>query len=104
MSAPAITIATAGHLSLWIEVLLNAWIIAGIAAWILATLLWIVALNRAPLSYVYLLSSLNFIVVPLASRWLFDETLTRLQLAGMVVIAAGVLLTLAGRMAGIDVE
>ena len=57
-------------------------------------------LNRAPLSYVYVLGSLNYLVVPLLSRWLFGEQVSRLQTVGMVVIVAGVLLTLLGRVDG----
>ena len=68
-----------------------------VLAWALATLLWIVVLSRAPLSYVYVLGSLNYLLVPLLSRWLFAEPMAPGQMLGMVIIAIGVLVTLAGR-------
>jgi drug/metabolite transporter (DMT)-like permease len=84
----------------WFSLLFNGLIAAGLGAWAASTLLWIVVLNRAPLSYVYVLGSLNYLVVPLLSRWLFGEQVSRLQTVGMVVIVAGVLLTLLGRVDG----
>jgi drug/metabolite transporter (DMT)-like permease len=84
----------------WFSLLFNGWIAAGLGAWAASTLLWIVVLNRAPLSYVYVLGSLNYLVVPLLSRWLFGEQVSRLQTVGMAVIVAGVLLTLLGRVDG----
>jgi drug/metabolite transporter (DMT)-like permease len=84
----------------WVSLLFNGWIAAGLGAWAASTLLWIVVLNRAPLSYVYVIGSLNYLVVPLLSRWLFGEQVSRLQTVGMAVIVAGVLLTLLGRVHG----
>ena len=63
-----------------------------------STLLWIVVLNRAPLSYVYVLTSLNYVAVPLLSRWIFAEVLSRIQLFGMAIIVIGVLITIYGRI------
>ena len=82
------------------SLLLNAWVAAGLLAWAASTLLWIAVLNQAPLSHVYVLTSLNYLVVPLASHWLFAEPLSRLQVVGMAIIAVGVLVTLAGRAHG----
>lgn len=104
MAAPPLDGARLAEAQLWLGLLLNGWIAAGLLAWALATVLWIVVLNRAPLSYVYLLGSLNYLVVPLLSHWLFAEPLARLQLVGMVVIALGVFLTLAGRAGGLSGE
>lgn len=97
MATPPVSLATVASPDTWVALLLNGSIIAGVAAWITATLLWIVVLNRAPLSYVYVLGGLNYVAVPLLSRWLFAEQLSRLQVFGMIIIAAGVVLTLFGR-------
>jgi drug/metabolite transporter (DMT)-like permease len=96
MSAPTLSQATAADLATWVA-LLNAHTLAGVAAWVASTILWIVVLNRAPLSSVYLLGSLNYIAVPLLSAWLFAEPVSRAQIVGMVVIVAGVLIVLTGR-------
>ena len=99
MDTPAAELTlTAGHA--WRDLLLSGWVVAGLLAWVASTLLWIVVLNRAPLSHVYMLTSLNYLVVPLVSRWLFAEPLSRLQLLGMAIIVVGVLVTLVGRAHG----
>lgn len=100
MEVAPISTVTATQAQTWLGLLFNGWIAAGVGAWAASTLLWIVVLNRAPLTYVYVLGSLNYLVVPLVSRWLFDEPLSRLQLIGMAVIVAGVLLTVLGRAEG----
>lgn len=102
MSAPTLSLATAPDLHSWVA-LLNGYILGGIAAWVVSTILWIVVLNRAPLSYVYLLGGLNYLVVPLLSGWLFAEPISRAQLLGMLVIGVGVAIVLAGRDAAIGV-
>jgi undecaprenyl phosphate-alpha-L-ara4N flippase subunit ArnE len=99
MGAPVADLTlTAGRV--WRDLLLSGWIAAGLLAWAASTLLWIVVLNRSPLAHVYVLTSLNYLVVPLVSRWLFDEPLSRLQVFGMGIIAVGVLVTLVGRAHG----
>lgn len=81
----------------YLALLLSPPVLAGLAAWALSTALWLLVLTRAELSFVYLLGSLNYIAVPLLSRWLFNERVGTTQLAGMLVITCGVALTLAGR-------
>lgn len=102
MYAPTLSLGIAPNLDSWVA-LLNGYTLGGITAWVMSTILWIVVLNRAPLSYVYLLGSLNYIAVPLLSGWLFAEPISRMQLLGMLVIGAGVLIVLAGRDAAIGV-
>jgi drug/metabolite transporter (DMT)-like permease len=102
MYAPTLSLGMAPDVNGWVA-LLNGYILGGIAAWVVSTILWIVVLSRAPLSYVYLLGSLNYIAVPLLSGWLFAEPISRAQLLGMLVIGAGVLIVLTGRDATIGV-
>jgi drug/metabolite transporter (DMT)-like permease len=102
MYAPTLSLGMAPDVNRWVA-LLNGYILGGIAAWVVSTILWIVVLSRAPLSYVYLLGSLNYIAVPLLSGWLFAEPISRAQLLGMLVIGAGVLIVLTGRDATIGV-
>jgi undecaprenyl phosphate-alpha-L-ara4N flippase subunit ArnE len=97
MAIPPLSLVTIANPQTWLLLLLNGWVIGGVIAWVLATVLWIVVLNRAPLAQVYLLGSLNYLIVPLLSRWLFAEPLSRMQVLGMLVIVAGVVLTLIGR-------
>lgn len=69
---------------------LNLPLVCGITCWGVSTLLWIVILGKAELSSTYAWTSLNYVLVPLVSARLFEESLTRGQLAGMCLILAGV--------------
>jgi multidrug transporter EmrE-like cation transporter len=79
--------------------LLSAWQVSvGLFLWIMATVMWLLVLNRAELSYAYCLGSLNYILVPLAGRYFFDEGLNTVRTCGMVFIFCGVLLTIYGNL------
>jgi multidrug transporter EmrE-like cation transporter len=71
-------------------------VLTGLAAWIASTICWLYVLRVAPLSRAYLLSSLTYVLVPLAGIWLFGEQLRRLHAVGMVLILVGVACLLAG--------
>jgi drug/metabolite transporter (DMT)-like permease len=99
-AAPAFTVAGATQIGRWLELFLEWRVLAGLLAWTCSTVLWVIVLNRTELAYAYCLGSINYIVVPLLSRWIYGESLNSLRLAGMLLIAAGVAVTLAGREAG----
>lgn len=71
-------------------------VLAGLAAWVASTACWLYVLRVAPLSRAYLLSSLTYVLVPLAGIHLFGEPLRRAHALGMVLILAGVACLLAG--------
>ena len=70
----------------------NPYVILGLAIYGGATVLWLVALSRADLSYVYPFASLQYAITLGASWWLFGEHITVWRLLGTVVIGLGVLL------------
>jgi drug/metabolite transporter (DMT)-like permease len=65
-------------------------VLSGFSAWIASTLCWLYVLRVAPLSSAYGLISLNYLLVPLASVYVFGEQVRRLQVAGMVLIIMGI--------------
>ena len=71
-------------------------VLGGIAAWAASTVCWLYVLRVAPLSRAYLLSSLTYVIIPLAGVHLFGEQLRRSHAAGMLLILAGVACLLAG--------
>ena len=71
-------------------------VLSGVAAWIASTLCWLYVLRVTPLSRAYLLSSLTYVLIPVASVHVFGEQMHRLPAAGMVLILAGVACLLAG--------
>jgi drug/metabolite transporter (DMT)-like permease len=57
----------------------------------IATIFWVLALQRAALNVAYGIMSLAFIIVPLASAYFLEEKLTKGVLIGGAFILVGVL-------------
>lgn len=73
--------------------MIAAWpILAGLGLYGVSTLLWIYALRTVELSYAYPLISLGYVLVFIASFFLFHEAIGLLRLGGMVLILAGIVL------------
>jgi drug/metabolite transporter (DMT)-like permease len=70
--------------------LLNGYLLAGVCVLGLATLLWTWTLRWVPLSQAYPFMALAFVMVPLIWWFLGGETMSARQLAGTVLIVAGV--------------
>lgn len=62
----------------------------GFACYVVSVLLWILALSRAPVSVVYPLVSIGYIVNAIGAMFLFGETLAPTKLLGIAVIILGV--------------
>ena len=71
-------------------------VLSGLAAWAASTLCWLYVLRAAPLSRAYGLSSLTYVLIPLASVYVFGEQVRRLHTVGMVLIILGVACLLSG--------
>ena len=70
--------------------LLNLGIVSGLLAAALAAVAWMATLSRYELSSVYPLLSLNFLLVPLLSVLLFDESVNWFKGVGTLLIVLGV--------------
>lgn len=70
-------------------------VLSGLAAWVAWTLCWLYVLRVAPLSRAYGLTSLTYVLIPLASMYVFGEQLRRLHVAGFILIAMGIACVLA---------
>jgi drug/metabolite transporter (DMT)-like permease len=74
----------------WRHMAARPWIWLGIASYVVEFLVWIAFLSLVPLSEGVLLGSINIVVIMLAGRWLFRETLTPLRVTGIALITLGV--------------
>jgi multidrug transporter EmrE-like cation transporter len=74
----------------------NVHVLSGLAAWMASTVCWLFVLRVAPLSSVYGLTSLTYLLIPLASVYVFGEQLRRPHVAGMVLIVMGIACVLSG--------
>ncbi|MGL5512095.1 MAG: SMR family transporter [Sporomusa sp.] len=79
-----------GHL---LEKAVAAWPLAvGLILYGASTLFWIYALRTVELSFAYPLLSLGYVLVFIASYFLFHETIGFLRLSGLVLILSGIVL------------
>ncbi len=78
-------------LLLW-RIVTSPHILAGFALYGAASVLWIVVLSRAPLSLAYPLLSLGYVIVLMASAYLFGETIPAVRVAGVAAIILGLVL------------
>lgn len=70
--------------------LLKPWVISGFAAAFAASICWMAAISKLPLSKAYPFMSCNFVLVALFAAWLFREQLDTYKIAGTLIIIAGV--------------
>ncbi len=86
------------NLAGWLRLLLGWKTLLGLGFWTASALLYLLVLSRTQLSFAFCVASLNYVVVPLAARWLFAESLSMGRYVGMAVIALGVAITLWARV------
>lgn len=75
--------------STWISVPL----VAALAVYGLATVTWLIALSRVPLSFAFPFYGLSFLLVPVAASLFLGESLRWQTMLGGVVILCGIALT-----------
>jgi drug/metabolite transporter (DMT)-like permease len=85
-----------GHLEFLLAAARNPYVLSGLLAWAASTICWLFVLRVTPLSRAYLLSSLTYVLIPLASVYVFGERLRPLHAVGMVLILIGVACLLSG--------
>ncbi|HZW83627.1 MAG TPA: hypothetical protein VFF14_09470 [Candidatus Deferrimicrobium sp.] len=79
-----------GLLKLVVQVFTTPALLLGVACFGSSFLLWLVILSREELSYAYPMVSLGYLVVVIASFYLFKENVTLLRFAGLLMICLGV--------------
>ena len=89
-------LASLGSLEFLLAAARNVHVLSGLAAWIASTLCWLYALRVAPLSSAYGLTSLTYLLIPLASVYVFGEQVRRLHVVGMALIIMGIACVLSG--------
>jgi drug/metabolite transporter (DMT)-like permease len=70
--------------------------LASLAVYGIATLLWVFLLQTAPLSRAYPYMALSFVIVGLVSWLYFQEPLSGMYAAGLVLLVMGIIVIAAG--------
>ncbi len=85
-----------GRLGFLLAAFRDVRVLSGLAAWTASTLCWLYVLRVAPLSRAYGLTSLTYVLVLMASVYLFGEQIRRLHVVGTVLIVIGIACLLSG--------
>ncbi|QHD09658.1 EamA family transporter [Pseudomonas sp. R76] len=74
----------------WKHMLKRPWIWLGVICYVFEFVLWLAFLTLVPLSVGVMLGSINIVVIMIAGRFLFKESLSKWRLIGIMLIACGV--------------
>lgn len=88
----ALELSIAALPSLLMRIVMSPYIVVGLAIYFGGVFFWLLALNRADLSYVYPFASLSYVLITIASWLLLHEAVPPLRWIGLVVICVGVAL------------
>lgn len=76
----------------FISAITNYHILIGLVFFGISFFLWLVVLTKHNLSFLYPMVSLNYVIIILASKVLFNEQLTVTKIIGAVIIIVGVII------------
>ena len=82
----------AGGLARIIETLFQPAVIGGLAIYGIGTLLWISAVARKNISFLYPLTALNYVIVSVGGKLWFGETISPARWTGIAIVVLGVAL------------
>lgn len=71
---------------------LNPWLVGALTLYGVATFLWVWILKTTPLLFAYPFSALGFVLVPLASMYLFGESISLTYVLGACLIVTGIVI------------
>ena len=70
----------------------NVWLWGAMLCYALSILLWMSVLSKGEVSYAYPFLSVGYVVSALAGYALFNENLSPIRIAGIIIICIGVIL------------
>jgi drug/metabolite transporter (DMT)-like permease len=85
-----------GWLSAAVAVAFNAWVVTGLALYFLGGLVWLVVLNRVPVSFAYPFVGLGFVITAVLAWGALGEALSAERAFGTLLVALGVALIARG--------
>jgi multidrug transporter EmrE-like cation transporter len=96
LKAGARHLANLDRLDFLLAALRSVHVLSGLTAWTASTICWLFVLQVAPLSRAYLLSSLTYVLIPVAGLCVFGERLRHVHVVGMCLILMGVACLMSG--------
>ena len=74
----------------WRFMLKRPWLWIGVACYVAEFIFWLAFLSQVPLSDGVLLGSINIVAIMIAGRFLFNEKLAPMRVAGIILVSIGV--------------
>jgi drug/metabolite transporter (DMT)-like permease len=68
----------------------NIWLVGAIILNVVAIVLWVIVLQKTPLSVAYPFAALAFIIVPFLAWYIHNETISMFQIMGAILIVLGI--------------
>jgi multidrug transporter EmrE-like cation transporter len=68
----------------------NIFVLGGLLCYVISVAVWLMVLSRVEVSYAYPLLSVGYIVNAVAGYYLFQENLSFVRIAGILIICVGV--------------
>lgn len=93
---PELSISNGKPLGVLLAILQNPWVVSAFAAAFAASLCWIAALSKLPLSKAYPFTALSFPLITLLSYVFFNEAITAPKLVGTGLVIAGIVVLARG--------
>lgn len=81
----------------YIKIFLNPFVFLGLVAYFISTVFWLYLISKVPLNFAYPMLSISYILVAMASYFLFKEAIHPINWLGILVIMIGVILVAQGR-------
>lgn len=89
---PALSISSGKPLSVMVAILTNIWVLSGFLAAFLASLFWIAALGKLPISQAYPFTALSFPLIAILSWLIFGETISVAKTVGTGFVCIGIII------------
>lgn len=89
LKAGAFPEATPEKIWFLLHLVVNPWVVSAFLAALLASVTWMAAMTKLPLSHAYPFMSLAFVLVILLSGVLFNEPITSPKVVGVVMVMLG---------------
>jgi multidrug transporter EmrE-like cation transporter len=77
--------------SIW-QMIANTYLWFAIICYGVSIFLWMIVLSKVEVSYAYPFLSIGYVVASIAGYYFFNESLTPVRIAGVIVICVGVYL------------
>ncbi|UCD15135.1 MAG: EamA family transporter [Candidatus Omnitrophota bacterium] len=79
-------------LAYFLKAFTNGFVLIGLFFYFFSALIWLIVISRLPLSLAYPCVALGYVLVAILSKYMFNETITFVRWAGIIIICLGVFL------------